>query len=88
MENKKIKNYKKYYIIGGVLLLINIILLLLAISCSIIYKENQTIGWISFVVVSISLIMIFFSIYLLKKANFLRLNYLLSKDNAKYLKNK
>ena len=88
MENKKVKIYKKYYIIGGVLLLINIILLLLAISCSVIYKETQTIGWISFVIVSISLILIFFSIYLLKKANFLRLNYLLSKDNAKYLKNK
>jgi len=86
MKNKN-KDYRFYYISGGILLVISILTVIMGFSLTLMFKDNQVVGYVSVGICALGLLLVFFSIYLLKKANFLKLNTKLA-DIKKDHKNK
>ncbi len=78
------KNYKFYYILGGSLCLFAVLFIIFSLSLTLIFPGNQIVGWVGFGLTIIGIVIVFFSIFLLKKGNYLKLNTLLEKkDNEK-----
>ena len=83
------KNYKKYYIRGFILLGIGFLVIIFGFIFPFIVKDNDLINYISIGLIFVGIIILIPSFYLLKKANNLRLNYLLcNKTNEKNYKRK
>lgn len=75
------KNPKFYYIAGTILCSVSAVIILFFLFLPSILSEFQFIGWISFAVVILFIIVFIYGIYLLKKGNFIKLNK--SNDNYK-----
>jgi hypothetical protein len=87
--NSSYTNYKKHYIKGFVLLGSGLLIILFGVIFPFIIKDNELISFVSIGIIFIGTIILIFSFYLLKKANNLRLDYLLSnKTNEKFHKRK
>ena len=76
------KKYKFYYLIGGILLIFFVLVAIFGISLTIVFPNNNTIGWVGLIIVAVSVIIIFYSIYLLKKGNYLKINFILSNKSS------
>lgn len=84
-------NFKKYYLIGFVLLAISLLIIAFGFVLPFIIgnDNNEIIKWISLIIIIIGIISLFPTFYLLKKGNKLRLNSLLeNKTNEKVIKRK
>ena len=84
-------NFKKYYLIGFVLLAISLLIIAFGFVLPFIIgnDNNEIIKWISLIIIIIGIISLFPTFYLLKKSNKLRLNSLLeNKTNEKVIKRK
>ena len=74
MKNKKL-NYKFYYIFGFIIVFVFLFLFIFFISLPLAIKDfPEYLGWISIVVCLVAFVGIIFGVYLLKKANFLKIN--------------
>ena len=74
MKNKKL-NYKFYYIFGFIIVFVFLFLFIFFISLPLAIKDfPEYLGWISIVVCLMAFVGIIFGVYLLKKANFLKMN--------------
>ncbi len=74
MKNKKI-NYKFYYVVGFLTVFIFLFLFIFFISLPLAIKDfPEYLGRISIVVCLVAFVGIIFGVYLLKKANFLKIN--------------
>lgn len=68
------KNPKFYYIVGAILCCVSAIIILFFLLLPSILSEFQFIGWVSFAVIIVFIIVFIYGIYLLKKGNFIKLN--------------
>lgn len=75
------KNYRFYYILGGIFLSIGVIGAVIGLSLTMIFPGNEIAGWSGVIICILTVVLSFFSIFLLKKGNFLKLNYKLSNKN-------
>ena len=86
---KKEKKYRFYYIFGTIMTIFSIIILLIGIfvpmSIEEILANNSIIGWVFFGLVIIGAIGSFFGTYLLKKGNFLKINYDTNKEKDNFI---
>lgn len=78
----KEKKYRSYYILGGILLGSGIVIALCGLSLTLIFPESQIAGWVGMAICIVAIILCFFSIYLLKKGNFLKLNAVLDNKTS------
>ena len=86
---KKEKKYRFYYIFGTIVTIFSIIILLIGIfvpmSIEEILANNSIIGWVFFFFFFIGAIGSFFGTYLLKKGNFLKINYDANKEKDNFI---
>lgn len=68
------KKYILYYILGGVILSISLIAFSIVLIIPNIFRIEQWVGWILVVISIILFLLVIFSIYLLKKGTFLKVN--------------
>lgn len=72
------KNYKFYYLFGGILTLVSLSIVVISIFLPValkeMFNEYQFLGRICIGATVLGALVFFFGIYLLKKANFLKLN--------------
>jgi len=87
MRKNKLYPYKFYYIWGFITFGVSVVFAITSLSLTIIFPGNNVCGWVSFGLVVVCLPVIFYSLYLFKKANFLKINESSSK-NRDDLKNK
>lgn len=74
MKKRKL-NYKFYYVVGFIIVFIFLFLFIFFISLPLAIKDfPEYLGWISIVVCLVAFVGIIFGVYLLKKANFLKMN--------------
>lgn len=74
MKKRKL-NYKFYYVFGFITVFIFLFLFIFFISLPLAIKDfPEYLGWISIVVCLVAFVGIIFGVYLLKKANFLKMN--------------
>lgn len=68
-------NYKFYYVLGIIITFVFLFLFALFVSLPLAIKDfPEYLGWIAIVVCMVSFVGIIFGAYLMKKANFLKLN--------------
>ena len=87
MKKNRLYPYKFYYIWGFITLGVSVVFAITSLSLTIIFPGNNVWGWVSFGLVIVCLPVVFYSLYLFKKANFLKINESLNK-NRNDLKNK
>ncbi len=74
-NNKRHKSSKFYFAVGGILAAISIILFLIFLTLPLAIEGfDNLMGWVCVIMCGLSFILFIFSIYLLKKGNFIRLN--------------
>ena len=88
--NSKNKKPSFYYITGAIVLTIGVVMLITSFTLPLIDKEKSYLGYIAMGLTIISLVVLFYSLYLLKKGNFLKRNRIKdsSKDYEEELKKK
>ena len=68
-------NYKFYYVLGIIITFVFLFLFALFVSLPLAIKDfPEYLGWVAIVVCMVSFVGIIFGVYLMKKANFLKLN--------------
>lgn len=68
-------NYKLYYVLGIIITFVFLFLFALFVSLPLAIKDfPEYLGWVAIVVCMVSFVGIIFGVYLMKKANFLKLN--------------
>src|SRR5574344_126665 len=70
----KNKNYKLYYIFGFITLLIGILGITFGLYLPLRFVNNKTAGWWGVALTALSIVLCFYSFYLIKKAKFIKLN--------------
>ena len=77
------KKYILFYIIGGILTFIGFIGIIISLTLPLAIDDfSSTFGWILVLVISLLFFLVIFSVFLLKKANFLRINEFSNKEIA------
>lgn len=84
MEKKK-KSSLFYYIIGIIIASLGLIIVVLFLTLPLALKDNfkDIFGWICLILVIVGLIIFFIGYFFLKKANYIRLNEKLKKQENK-----
>ena len=68
-------NYKFYYVLGIIITFVFLFLFALFVSLPLAIKDfPEYLGWVAIVVCMVFFVGIIFGVYLMKKANFLKLN--------------
>ena len=80
--NKQSKKPITYYITGGIVLTLGIVMLIVSITLPLLDSSKTYLGYIGVGLTFISLVVLIYSIYLLKKGNFLK-KQMLKIDNQK-----
>lgn len=74
-------NSSNLYLSGIVILLLAIIIFLLGITLPLINQNIPALGWIGVILAVVGFVLSFFAIFLLKKANYVKLNEKLKDKN-------
>ena len=84
-KEKKPKNFKFYYLMGGIITLISLIVFLTFCFLPLANKELPNyLGWIALAFCAVSFITFLFGIFLLKKGNYLRFNAIKKDEEEKF----